>query len=227
MACVLVSCSDDPTDPNPGGGMLTMPKTGSTFTYEYVQIDTSNGLPIEASRKQMVATIGASGISYAGRDNCVKMSTVDNGTTTDSYFSYPSSGDLDLYQAASTSGGMRYKWTTIPTKSKGSITTLLYDTTMMVGPLEYYNSFSVVNEYVGAETITLPAGTLEAVRIKQIIKIYMKIGSSLSEQEIEGYFHVAPALGVPVKYDYAIMRKSSSGAPTSGAIMELQSYDLK
>lgn len=226
LAFILVSCSDNPSDPS-GPTTATTPKAGSSFTFETVQTDTSTGAPIESTRRESSSTIAATGVSYMGRTNCVKFTSEDNGTTTEGYINYPSSGDMELLHPTSTPGGLRYTWATVPVKTKGTTTTILYDSTIAIATFIYHNRMTAIYEHVGTETITVPAGTFEVDRIKQTSQIYFNINGAESTQELSGYLYYSHTLGFVIKTDYSLMRISSSGAATTGMYSVLKSYVLK
>lgn len=226
LAFVLVSCSDTPSDPGVPT-TTTVPKTGSTFTFETVQTDTSTGAPIESTRRDGTSTITATGLSYMGRSTAVKFTSEDNGTTAEGYINYPSDGDFEMLQAASVPGGLRYAWARVPVKSKGTATTVLYDSTMAISGFVYRNTMSAIYEFVGTESLVTPAGTFEVARLKQITRIYFNFNGSESTQELVGYIYYSYKLGFPIKTDYSLMRISSSGAATTGVLSVLKSYDLK
>ncbi len=104
-ALVVIGCdsSHDDSDNNHTSDDTLKFSTGTVFTYERYQLDTSDAsgnnpdVRLDATKEDITETVVATGIAYEGRTNCIIVQSVSGGQTDSVIYSQSSNGDLYRY----------------------------------------------------------------------------------------------------------------------------------
>jgi len=148
----ISGCSSSSTS-QPGTNTTVTPKTGSTYTYNKHEADSSQ-TGVTSGDTLMTATVISSGTSYAGKDNVV---TIYDDFDTLRY-SIESNGDISFYRANFGSNGFVFNnpspWLTLPFGSKQSGVQLFKanDTILVSGQQEILQIIGTA-DYIGNDEV--------------------------------------------------------------------------
>ncbi len=240
VSVLLGSCSssssNSPTSGNTGTGGNLIPKTGTTYTYDLYQTD-STGAKVPGTDTTIIATVTASGIDYLGKHNVYQ---VNDGGTTNSFAS-EQNGDLDFApDTATLAAALRgvvntslTNWFTFFTGShvKGDLE--VYDTTITMSvniqgvPANVTIEIKGTTGYITQEAVQVGSESLDCSKVHLKLKItYNAIifSGTITEDNV---FWYSPKIGYFAKETTSNSGVSLLHIPASGRVQILTAYQLK
>lgn len=222
LLVVLASCSDEAV--NPGPITVTQAKTGSSFTFDNYDTDTTSGAVIPESRDTSVHTVVSTGATFNGKSNVSKLSMMSSRDTSEAYMNYETNGDISLYFPGFSS---TVQWLNFPISSKTTFSAVLADTSCTFVGTTFQTKITAENSYVGTETITVNGQALNAIKIKQSLKTKITSAGISEEESIDTYFYFALSLGYVVKVEKPATTTPGTDMKSEGSMSILLSYVLK
>ncbi len=151
FAASLSACNSNSTSPNGSGNPPPVPSPGS---YSIFRVTTTSG-------NSWLDTFYVlnTGLSFAGKSNVMEY-RVNQGPV--GHYNYEANGDISHYFDESNKVGGHSGWLRLPIAggARDSLTTT--DTVLSSG---VHNVTAVTASYLGAESVTVPAGTFNAVKM--------------------------------------------------------------
>lgn len=218
LAIVAASCTTSTTPDNTT--TISMPRVGSTFTFETYDTDT-NGAVVAGSDTTHVDTVVASGIVFDDENDVwvVKGSNSDS-----SFYSVDKYNDV-IIRGSSWDAWFDQVWIRMPITSGVSSNVFNTDRATINGVV-VETTRRIASERVSEEQVTVSGTQIRTVKVKiTVSRVVTQNGAVVSDYSTFHYYWFAPSLGGVVRIETP--SQVIFGRKLNGAIEMLRSYTLK
>jgi len=224
---LFASCSkDDPITPNPPVTTYVKVKTGSSFTYEKYDTD-STGAKIAGTTQTIIETILKTDMTWNGKSGVFMVANNDPVEPDTMYYAYESNDDVSL-EMNLTDLGLPPLWVKIPVASGNPEVSVVSATTEISPGIIAEVSDSITVSLVGSESMTIKGNAIAVRKMKMNMSVRaMAGGITLYGMTVVMYVYYAPSLGFYAKTEYPAIRDAASGGWSNGSIQTLMDYVLK
>lgn len=208
-AVVCVSCTVHPTDSDPSKvepAAMVPPKVGSSFMYEYVDVDTLTGLEIDSTRDTVTMHVSQVGIEHKERANVTVFERVIGSNTIPTYCSYDPDGNVYFILHNALRG--KEVWYRTPITGETTSTTVISDKARIQTDQFEYSEVEDVDritiERTGTGEDVVQSTAIAVVTMKQsYLSTTTRNGYPYGDYHSAGTFTFAPNLGVWVNGEHA------------------------
>ncbi|MCB0714282.1 MAG: hypothetical protein KDD67_18295 [Ignavibacteriae bacterium] len=215
----LAGCGDNPVSPT------IAPKIGSSYTVAGYNTDAS-GAVVESTRDTIDYTLTEIHTNFRGESNVYEYSSKYGS----SFIAFHDDGDISLLFITSAGSSIDSVWLKLPTTTKKSVSTILYEDVQVVGSARVENRMTYTAEHDGSTSITVNGKSLGVEKIKGGIEnkiSYVIAGQPASDQVVNTNIVLwfAPGIGYLAHQESSITQGGASVGP--GSFGELIDYELK
>ncbi len=208
-AVVCVSCTVHPTDSDPSEvepAVMVPPKVGSSFMYEYVDVDTLTGLEIDSTRDTGTMYVRQVGVEYLGKTNVTVFEQAVGLGTIPTYRSYDPDGNVYFILHNALRG--KEVWYRAPIQGEATSTAVISDKARIQTDQFEYSDVEDVDritiERTGTGEEVVQSRAIAVVTMKQnYLSTTTRNGYPYGDYHSAGTFTFAPNLGVWVNGEHA------------------------
>jgi hypothetical protein len=218
LAIVAASCT---TSTTPDNTITTsMPRVGSTYTYESYDTDT-NGAVIAGSDSTHVDAVVASGVVF---DDESDVWVVKGSNSDSSFYSVDKYNDV-IIRGSSWDAWFDQVWIRMPITSGVSSNVFNTDRATING-IVVETTRRIASERLSEEQVTVSGTQIRTFKVKiTVSRVVTQNGAVVSDYSTFHYYWFAPSLGVTVRIETP--SQIIFGKKMNGAIEMLKSYTLK